>query len=38
MMSTQDPEILNCAADYRLNLIEPAAMSAEDLAVLKKMI
>ena len=34
----QDPEILNYAADYRLNLIEPAAMGAKDQAVLKKMI
>ena len=31
MMSTQDPELLNCVADYKINLIEPAAMSAEDL-------
>lgn len=31
MMSTQDLDILNCVADYRLNLIEPAAMVAEDL-------
>ena len=35
MMSTQDPEILNYAADYRLNLIEPAEMSTEDLARLR---
>ena len=31
MMSTQDPDLLSCVADYRINLIEPAAMSAEDL-------
>ena len=31
MMSLQDPEILKYAADYQLNLIEPAAMGADDL-------
>ena len=31
MMSTQDPDLLNCVADYKINLIEPAAISAEDL-------
>ena len=31
MMSTQNPDLLKCVADYRINLIEPAAMSVEDL-------
>ena len=31
MMSTQDSGILKCVADYKLNLIEPAAMEPEDL-------
>ena len=31
MMSTQNPDILKCVADYKLNLIEPAAMGADDL-------
>ncbi len=31
MMSTKNPNVLKCAADYRINLIEPAAMSDEDL-------
>lgn len=31
MISVQNPDILSCAADYRINLIEPATMSAEDL-------
>ena len=35
MMSLQDPEILKYAADYRLNLIEPAAMEAGDLNKLR---
>lgn len=30
-MSTQDPDILKCVADYRINLIELAAMGEEDL-------
>ena len=30
-MSTQDPKLLKLVADYKLNLIEPAAMGAEDL-------
>ena len=32
MMSTQDPNILKCVADYKINLIEPAAMGEDDLA------
>lgn len=31
MMSTQNPDILKCVADYKINLIEPAAMGADDL-------
>ena len=31
MMSTQDLDILKCVAEYKLNLIEPAAMGADDL-------
>ena len=31
MMSTKNPNVLKCAADYRINLIEPVAMSDEDL-------
>lgn len=31
MMSTQGPDILKHVADYKLNLIEPAAMGEEDL-------
>ena len=31
MMSTKNPSVLKCVADYRINLIEPAAMSEEDL-------
>lgn len=31
MMSTQDPGILRFVANYELNLIEPAALSTEDL-------
>ena len=30
-MSTKNPDVLKCVADYRINLIEPAAMSEEDL-------
>ncbi len=30
MMSTQDPDILKCVADYKLNLIEPAVMGEAD--------
>ena len=30
MMSTQDSKILNLVADYKINLIEPAAMGEED--------
>ena len=31
MMSTKNPNLLKYAADYKINLIEPAAMSEEDL-------
>ncbi len=31
MMSTQDPKILKFVADYKINLIEPAAMGEDDL-------
>ena len=31
MMSTKNPNVLKCVADYKINLIEPAAMSEEDL-------
>ena len=30
-MSTQDSKILNLVADYKINLIEPAAMGEDDL-------
>lgn len=31
MMSTQDSDILKCVADYKINLIEPATLGADDL-------
>lgn len=30
MMSTQDSDILRCVADYKINLIEPAAIREDD--------
>lgn len=32
-MDVEEPELLSCMPDYRLNLIEPAAMGAEDFAM-----
>ena len=31
MVDTDDPDVLSCMADYKINLIEPAAMSEDDL-------